>query len=424
MQSAPHPSMARLLDECESKFPINYGQRFTLVTEINTDQSMELYLVGTTGIDCQTAATHALIYAFWQGDDELVKLIIQDLQELIDVDIILMDNWGARVYKAAIDMFGSQVDSGWANHIFSMLCQEYSYGKDRPDNDEYIRIALDAWADQLDPYTVKECLINQWENSLQKQRVGIGESHGLIAQLIVERCLKKIEGEGIRIALAVCCFPANTNLFDTVFDLNQEQINDSPSLLRHTLLELCSLDDTDTFGHILSKCGGLIYLTALLLWCEAGNLEAVRMILGSITYNNWPVRYVRRTIVSASKQGDAELVEILVNFFGNSVDEKTCREAWRRACYFGHEDVVRSLSVLCPHHLDFRYNTDLDTELDYCSPDIISLLNTIYGTTLDPAASCRKDGLFEARFEDDQYLIEYDFCLVAIYESPSFECSV
>ena len=369
--------------------------KFTLEFKIGKYQQHKLCVVPTQAeIDHRTAASHALIYASWWGDLELVKKIVQDLGEIIDVNTVIGDmnvlewvmmhvrggkkpftfpssgayevrkknaisicrylvnhygpkidanrpgglvlkscawrdsvdivakiireygenlinscgtvwifrlliqegyddeaelflhlnqtelssgsHWNVllpvtyhgstRIFKTTLDMFGSYANTVEVNEIFRALCEGDEYeGTGIADIYPKVRAALDLWAKQLTPGTIKFCLVNLWGVSQYRRQdrnpvsrskalaTDKGENHGLASQLIVERCMGKIKGDGIQIALTVCCWPQNIKLINTVFDSNLVPITLDPRLMRHAFLECASLDDALMLRHIVEK---------------------------------------------------------------------------------------------------------------------------------------------------------------------------
>ena len=84
--------MTRLLQACTIEALIPSSQKFTLEFMIGAYNQHELHVVPTQiEVNCKTAATSALIYASWWGDLELVKMIVQDLGEIIDINTTIGD---------------------------------------------------------------------------------------------------------------------------------------------------------------------------------------------------------------------------------------------------------------------------------------------------------------------------------------------
>ena len=396
LQSAVHPCISHMLGVCSlDLIPSNH--KFTLGFKIGKYQQHKLCVVpGQAEIDYRTAASHALIYASWWGDLELVKKIVQDLDEIIDVNTVIGDKnvlewvmghvrggkkpftfpssgayeirkknaisicrflvnhygpkidanrprglvlkacawrdsvdivakiireygenlinscgtvWifrlliqegyddeaelflrlnqtelssgshrnallpatyhgSTRIFKTTLDMFGSYASTPDANEIFRVLCEGDEYeGTSISDIYPKVRAALDLWAKHLTPGTVRFCLVNLWgvgqyrrqdrnpDSRSKALATDKGEDHGLASQLIVERCMNKIREDGIQIALAVCCWPQNIKLINTVFDSNLVPITLNPQFMRHALLECASLDSSSMLEHILKVCG-------------------------------------------------------------------------------------------------------------------------------------------------------------------------
>lgn len=122
-------------------------------------------------------------------------------------------------------------------------------------------------------------------------------------------------------------------------------------------------------------------------------------------------------LVSACTESSAELVELIIRFAGESIQDTDYLTAFRTACHFGRKNIIRSLTRLCRQHLDFKCDVDYDTELTYCSSDIIRLLNSIYGTSLDPRAS-KKRSVMDRNCNN--HVIAYNDYVKLCYERSSF----
>lgn len=320
------------------------------------------------------------------------------------------------IFRLVLDIFQSDISHLCTNQIFNILCDK-TFVCDRFDK---TRVALDAWADQLSPETIEASLVNCWGRSLSK-RHGTWNDNDVCsrtAQMIVEACMDKLENRGIEIAL-VCCFPVlsrtsdplrlpqNLKLFDAVLESNLEQIIAKPRLMRHTLLECCIIRDIDTFAHILAKCGSCIYPSALMFWCQAGDLKAVMMLFEVGAGCDALIDAVPKALVSACSRGDLELEELLIELAGDSILDSTYQKAFSSACLAGHESIIRSLAAHIDHHLDS------DLKLEYIEPSIISLLNDIFGTSYDPECGGKKGHVDESR--DTNHSLMYGGSLTAMY---------
>ena len=298
----------------------------------------------------------------------------------------------ARVFEIVLGAYRSCLEPDQINCLLEKLCDghiysqaEYAYNK--------VEMVLDMWPNSFTPNTIKTCLVNQWEAGHRLRKPGNtcmaikdnGEVHGRTAQLIVGRHTP-LESEGVRIALAVCCLPENIELFDAVFDANLDQISANPlSYLRHTILECCSLDDIDMFVHILNRCDTQARSAAAVMafefWCEAGDLEVVQMLLESGDAKLTDC--AQTALVAASIRGDSDLVELIIRYVGDAIDERYYNRAFHGACYSNHAYTVWVLSV-CQDRIDFGPNTGFGLSLGRVKPGIISLLNSIFGTSLEP----------------------------------------
>lgn len=311
------------------------------------------------------------------------------------------------MFQMVLDMFGSKADPFQARCLLNALCESHEHDK--------LRVALDVYADHVEPETF---LVRQWVTSYQIRICKanrLAESHSITGQLIAERCVSRLEGDGVQVALALGCLPvhestsgplrlpSNLDLIDAVFDHNLDQINKDPRLVHHALLECLSLGDIDTFTHILNRRGPSIYQIAFEFACEAGDLEAVShtLYLGSEFGST-----ASRALVSACIRGDADMAELLISHAGDSIDEEYYRKAFRGACYSNHPEVVRVMSAY-RDRIDYRPDTDYDLVLVNVEPDIIGLLNSIFDTTIDPTVGTCYSSSFTMGARSKGFLVQY-----------------
>ena len=510
---APPQQSERLWYECKSN-DYNSDQYFTLRAGIN--QYAELCVVKTMiKPDYKTASSYALTYACWLGDLELVKWIVEDLQETIDVSMLVDDqnaiewavshrlhicdmteggtkahkvrmvramdvcrfligHFGPKIdgnrpggmvlrectncscadvvvylvrtygyelvhtvgtssdfillikhgydteaelyldsyrnrmarylltdvlipvtrygsvsmFKTVIDMFRPLTTYDRASCIFGALCDGPVF-TDMESLFTKVAMLLNLWKEQLIAPFIKAHLEEQLElsNKMRKEKSRMDERHGLTGQLIVRMCMDLVQGgEGIRTALALCCLPLNIELFDTVFSSKLDQIM-SPAVLQQSLTVCAELGDMDMLAHILNRYKAFVDETAIDIWCHVGDIEALTMLFESGVYTGQPIQS-SEVLVRPCRCGDEELVELLIRFIGPSMKEWYYCEAFKGACYNGHEGIIRILSACCDH-IDFQPDAVFGLTLIYVRADIISLLNSIFGTTLDPSKGKR-----------------------------------
>ena len=332
------------------------------------------------------------------------------------------------MFKLVLGMFESSLGSDRVRGLMLDLCESHMYSRVEYVHDK-VELVLDRWAKVLTTETIMACLADQWDLSYRARRdklADMGEDHGRTAQLIVDRRRDPVECvttlsvssaldpiecvttlsvssalrsqsslissdrlDGVSLALAVCCWPSNLELFDAIFDSNLELIDKDPLLfLQHALLECCSLGDIDMFVHILGRCNtqtrSIVVALALEFWCCAGDLEAVEMLLVSESDCVQLSPYVEKALVQAGIRGDAELVDLIMRTYRHPINESRYQRAFRGACYNGHEDTIR---VLADHSscIDLRSDSDYDLTLKNVRVSIIDLLNSLFGTDIDPS---------------------------------------
>ena len=309
-------------------------------------------------------------------------------------DVLLPSARGSiQAFKIVLDMFGSKLDAGCINDTFSTICKAHAHDK--------VRLALNMWADQL---AVDMHLISRWYASHQtrlEKRYDLATSHGLTGQLIIDKCVDLLQTPGIQVALVLCCLPQNLELVDTVIDHYLDQIRKDPSLVRHAVIECLSLEDIDMFTHIITRCGPVIYPMAFQYACEAGDLEAVSVLL---ELGSEQLGCTSEAFISACMRGDADVAELLIRFV--NIDEPSYRKAFRGACYNNHRDVVMILSA-CRNSIDFRPDTNYDLDLRKVKLEIIDLLNSIFGTDINSAMSVGNTACSGKRARTEGFLVEY-----------------
>lgn len=507
--SAPTLQSERLRRECGTDCHFNSDQHFTLDEE--AEPGYELDVVETTEKpDYKTASTHAIIYACWLGDTEMVRWIVEDLPETIDVSMLvgeqnaiewavdhklykrhrndetikahnlsmdkamdtcrfLISHFGSKIdanrpkskvlkrctdhgcvdvvvslikmygpelvrthgtycdfillvkngydteaelylglhkdshqhllddvlepvarygsvsmFKTVIDTFRPQVAYSRASSMWRVMCE------DTPTEDGetmYAKAAmiLDIWKDQLTASTVHSYLYEQKvRSSRSSKKNSIGLWHARIGQLIVRTYMDLIQDGGIERALALCLFPLDLELFDTVLRSKQKQTK-PPNLLYFIHLECAKHGDTGTLAHILANHRDLVNSFAIDIWCQAGNIQALTMLFDAGVHTSHPVSQPisSEVLVGPCRSGNEELVEFLIKSIGPSLKDSYYCEALEDACLEQHEGVVRILSA-CRDRVDFKPEKAFGLDLRYVEPSIIRLLNSLFGTTLEP----------------------------------------
>ena len=293
---------------------------------------------------------------------------------------ILMEtaiNASAQLFTSTLDLLRSdkKVDN---DLILTTLCKEVKLIQDRGLK---VAVVLDA---VIDPNAVKEHLVSCWVRGLKDRWDASEDSGGAIGQLIIERNIDKVSDQWLGLAMALCCSPLNLELLGILIDRNLAKIQSDPSCLEHILLECCSAGDIDTFSFILARCGSCIYGKALEFWCEAGDLEAVTILLEVEAGSAELTACIPTNLVLACTQGDAELAELIIRFAGDSISRSEIMSAFQMACYRSHGEVIKALAEIHPFNSDFRINSDYDLYLKSVDPEIVSLLNEVFDTELEP----------------------------------------
>lgn len=286
----------------------------------------------------------------------------------------------ARVFRYVLNMFPSKcafIDRG---HMFEGLCKVSNV----PDCAGKILVALDAWFDSLTAQNIENGLVYCWQwEECATDKILMNQVQR-VACTVIERCMNKLEGQGIEIAMTLCVAFQNIGLMGKLIDCYSHQIAANSQLLYHPLIMCCWTADIDTFEHLLTRCRLTICVQALEFWCETGDLEVVTMILDTSCQDL--IECLPSVLLSACRRGDTSIVELLVRHAGDSIRGSDYVEALNEACYNNHGDVVQTLVTLCGHHFSIRTDADYELDLKRTDPDIIRLLNDLFGSSLDPAA--------------------------------------
>lgn len=214
-----------------------------------------------------------------------------------------------RIFQHTLNILKPDVVSRNINGIFKTIYNAYRISA----RDNKIKIVIDGWADYIEYALIEKGMIKYCIDSYSK-KTGQTVKVGHIVQMIVEKSIDRIEGQGIQIAMAACCVPQNLALMDALFDRNLGQIRHDPPLMNHALLRCCLYRDIDTFAHILDRCGSCICVSALEFWCSVGDLEAISMILGISIVNEELVGMLHKVYQKACAMFDVELAECLIRY--------------------------------------------------------------------------------------------------------------
>lgn len=281
-----------------------------------------------------------------------------------------------QLFMVALDLYSTQITPGNMNRIFCMLCDPCSV------LDRYAKVeaALRLWSSQLLPETIDMCLINCWWETMNELSENSG---GSIGQMIVMKYIDRPHDSWTEGAMVVCCCsPQNLELLEDLIDRNLAKICLNPKLMGLALVQT-SKGDIEALNLILTKCGSCLYPDALLQWSEVGDLEGVTLILELGKGCCELTDCIPQILFSTCRMGDTELAELLIRYAGDSILGSDYHRAFQLACCYAHTDIVEMLANY-RNHSDFRPETNYDLNLTNIEPDIIVLLNSIFGTRLDP----------------------------------------
>lgn len=295
------------------------------------------------------------------------------------------------MFKHVVTAFQTDINLGAISAVFRILCCT----ADVPEWDDKITFAYQIWKDQLSTDIIENTLVeNMMWVMAEKKQCNTREKRGSMAQAVIGVCIDLIQGNTLALALALCCSFSNLDLIDALLDRNLELIRCNTSLARHALIECIYHRDIDTFAHLLRRIGSCIGTDAFELWCMAGDLEGVMMVLDmdgikELLLDCQPVHEntssLSQALRLACQQGDADMVELLVQYFGDSIKGSDCNQAFLDACYFGHAEVMRVLAVRYPHINLYSDAGDqsklLGMNVDH---EIIILINSLLGTNIRP----------------------------------------
>lgn len=363
----------------------------------HTDVVVYLSALYNTEIDHESMADSIFGCLVTRDTDEAaltyLKLHQDQIQSKVGKAIESTALWGsASMFRHMLTVFQEAITIRDVNEVFGALLRTPA----ARDWDTKIEIAHGLWSHHLTSTAIEQDLIGIWRwTMLENEEPSVIESLKHMAQVVIDMFMDLIAGRGIQIAMALCCSSQNLELLGRIIDRNLEQIRSKPKLTRHAVIECVASRDIDTFEYMLMKLGSSIN-PLLGFWCSAGDLEAVTMILEA-GLSEAIVGRLPKDLRFACQRGDAELVEIIVKYAGDSIKESDYRSAFRGACYHGHEDVIRVLAANCRDHLNFRTDADILTDMDILAdrgriclgPEIIQLVNNLFGTSIDPTG-CSK----------------------------------
>ena len=288
------------------------------------------------------------------------------------------------MFRLTMDLFRPVITFKQISNILLVVCSTNGalHRKDK------IRAAHSMWANQFTPDLIKGCLVDNWQYNPYCMGFD-GERFGHPTHTIIELCMNLICDKGIEIAIAQCITHPNMELVEILIDRNLEQIRTKPELMRHGLIECAGNRDIDIFERILAKVGPSVCALALEFWCQASDLEAARMILEVGAEYGPLIDRLPMILQTACDQGDADMIELLIQYVGDTIKGSDYVSSFYRACQYSREDVIKVLIKHCGHHLNFSSNTDYDTDMRTVTPEIISLLNETFGTSVDATACTR-----------------------------------
>ena len=318
-------------------------------------------------------------------DEEACKYLAlhQDqIQNRVESAIIPAAQSGTTsMFRHVLTVFLASTTTEDVRKAFRALCCAIDFNKalrgvvDTRDWDDKIVIVRELWPHLLTPKIIKEGLGDNWRWAVTiKERLGIVETLKHIAQVVIRTFMDLIQGRGIAVALALCCCAHNLELLDEIIDRNLEQIQARPKLTRHAVVECAAHRDIDAFGHMLIKLQSCMAPDTLKIWCDVYDLEAVRMIL-EIGMSEAMAKSIPVVLKATCRRGDAELVEMLVQYAGDSIKRAKYSSALREACLYDREDVIRVIAANCYDYFSFRAMSK-----ERISYKIMYLLYSLFGT--------------------------------------------
>lgn len=349
--------------------------------------------------------------------DEEAKQYLKHYQRYIRSRSIIIPTalkGSASMFRHVLTTFRTNIEADDIGKLFKTLCISLT----ARGWDSKIKIISESLVDQLTADIITKGLINNWVKSvIEAQCSDTRDRLGYMAKVIISTFMTLIQDRGIDIALALCHALQDLELLDAIIDRNLEHIRSNPGLVRHVLIECVNHRDIETFEHMLTRIGSSISADALEYWSRAGDLEAVRMILEVSMTDGPTLDRLPLVLRLACQEGDAELVEIITEFASDLITNTDYRLAFRNACMFGREQVIRVMAANCDYCLNFSTNADIYTcvVMKHFSSDLALLINSLFGTSIDPA-SCATAVCLEGTGNQGKAVISYEDILTHTYD--------
>ena len=154
LKSAPHQKMHRVIERCGVESADSHENKCTLKTTACGTCAPFIQVIETVNdIDARTAATHALFYACWARDVELVRWILDDMREIIDIHMQLSGmgilEWSLIVASWLVD----RVTLDHAGNIARLLITYYGSKLD-PNRSQIMDNCIFGWYPDVIAYLV------------------------------------------------------------------------------------------------------------------------------------------------------------------------------------------------------------------------------------------------------------------------------
>lgn len=241
LASSPHPLTDRLILKYKGE-PLEPGKRYTIKRRYSKFiDRMQLVFESTENeVDTRTAATHALIYACWCTDLELVLELIQDLRELIDINSLIggenVLDWvlasialgsnadtAVDICRLLVVCYGSKLNVRYPESIIMQLC---SYSR-HADVVAYLVVVYDSVIEHaVLASDIFRCLVTGNQDE------------------VVETYLRSYKDyiEHLYDALIPASIKGSTPMFRLVLDMFEEEITACD--IEHIFMALCSKTST------------------------------------------------------------------------------------------------------------------------------------------------------------------------------------
>ena len=276
----------------------------------------------------------------------------------------------AQQLVSVLEIFQERILPVGANQIFRMLFKEEVV----PDRRGKVVSCLDMWEAQITPKTIETCLAHCWNMKVNDNQ------DRLLAQVLIERYINKISERWLGMALVLYYQLQDYELLGSLLEKGMDMIHKDPTCLQRLFLECCARRDVDTFIFVLERIGICYCLDAFKLWCEAGDLEVVTMLIER--YGTELAGHIQKAFVQVCSWGDTELVRLIVQLAGELIRESDIDAGLVEACYNGRDDVIVLLAELSPY-----LQPDIKIMDPWrLSPGIVHTLNTSFGTEIVPVS--------------------------------------